>query len=457
MIGPGLESRSSTIQSLCPECLGRIPARMVMKGRDVYMEKTCPDHGESSTLVWRGLPLLSDWIMPKIPYSNPAPNTTVERGCPFDCGLCVDHRQQTCTALMEITLRCNLKCPYCFADAGLNESADPDLGIIRGWYQTLLSSGRACNVQISGGEPTMRDDLAEIVALGRSMGFNFIQLNTNGLRIAQDRNYPANLKLAGLSSVFLQFDGTEDRIYKKLRGRELLKVKLDAIRNCGEVDLGVVLVPTLVPGLNTDDIGNIIRFASENLTVVRGVHFQPVSYFGRYPQKPSDGQRLTLPELMELIQTQTSGAIRIENFRPPGCENSMCSFHGNFVLMPDGNLTPLTRFQPYNQGLSMEKAENGANKAREFVSRNWSSCSKQSRSAGDSAVSLGYWDTLLERSRTHLLCISAMAFQDVWNVDLERLKDCCIHVVSGHGSVVPFCAYNLTSSAGHSLYRGQSV
>lgn len=455
MIRAELKSWSTITHSLCPECLGRIPAQMVMKDQDVYLEKTCPDHGESSTLVWRGLPPLSDWIRPKIPYSNPAPDSSVQRGCPFDCGLCPDHRQQTCTALMEITRRCNLKCAYCFADAGLNDSTDPDIAIIRAWYQTLLSSGRACNVQLSGGEPTMRDDLAEIVALGRDMGFKFIQLNTNGLRIARDLDYLANLKLAGLSSVFLQFDGAKDGIYKKLRGRELFEIKLEAIRNCGEVDLGVVLVPTLVPGLNTDDIGNIIRFAIENLTVVRGVHFQPVSYFGRYPQKPSDEQRLTLPELMAMIQTQTSGAIRLENFRPPGCENSMCSFHGNFVLMPDGNLTPLTRFDSHNRLVGVEKAENGANKAREFVSRNWSACSKPLRSDGNPGVSLGYWDTLLERSRTHLLCISAMAFQDVWNLDLERLKDCCIHVVSGCGSVVPFCAYNLTSSTGHALYRGQ--
>ena len=421
------------------------------------MVKTCPHHGESSTVVWRGDPDLSDWIRPKVPYSNPAPNTPFERGCPFDCGLCVQHRQQTCTALLEVTGRCNLGCPYCFADSGQNGVVDPNMETVRNWYQTLLETGRTCNVQLSGGEPTMRDDLPEIVALGSSMGFTFIQLNTNGLRIATDLDYLNRLKQAGLSSVFLQFDGTDDGIYRKLRGREILGAKLKAIDNCSETGLGVVLVPTLVPGLNTDDIGNIIRFATDNLSVIRGIHFQPVSYFGRYPQKPSDDQRLTLPELMTMIQTQTSGAIRIENFNPPGCENSMCSFHGNFVAMPDGHLVPLTRRGTFQRSHTPEKAEDGAFKAREFVANNWGAPNPGDQNQVNAGLGLGYWDILLERSKTHMLCISAMAFQDAWNIDLERLMDCCIHVVAESGRIVPFCAYNLTSANGRSLYRGESV
>ena len=456
-MGRELESGDSNTQSLCPECFCKIPARRVMKGQDVYLVKSCPNHGESSTLVWRGAPSLSEWFRPKIPYVNPIPNTGAQRGCPFDCGLCAGHRQQTCTALLEITGRCNLNCAYCFADASTKPSPDPALSVIRDWYQTVLSSGGACNIQLSGGEPTMRDDLPKIVALGRSMGFKFIQLNTNGLRIAHDRSYLIALKEAGLSSVFLQFDGVSDQIYMKLRGREILNAKLEAIENCGEVGLGVVLVPTLVPGVNTGAIGAIIRFAAENLNVVRGVHFQPVSYFGRYPSKPLDEQRLTLPELMAMIEIQTSGAIRMENFNPPGCENSMCSFHGSFVLMPDGDLVPLTRRGSFKRSMAPEKAEDGAFKTRKFVATNWSKSGSAGYTQGDAGISFGPWDTLLERSRTHMLCVSAMAFQDIWNLDVERLKDCCIHVVGESGRIVPFCAYNLTSSDGSFLYRGRHI
>ncbi len=446
--------RISLTESLCPQCLSKIPAELLLVGHEVYLSKTCPAHGDYATVVWRGQPSLTDWLRVKIPYSNPAPNTITENGCPFDCGLCPQHAQQTCTALLEVTKRCNLNCAYCFANSVPTPSIDPELSTIRKWYETLLSSGRVCNVQLSGGEPTMRDDLTEVIAIGKQLGFDFIQLNTNGLRLAFDKDYASSLKAAGLSSVFLQFDGTSPEIYLNLRGRDIYDDKLEAIRNCEQNGLGVTLVPTLVPGVNTDDVGNILRFAAERLEVVRGVHFQPVSYFGRYPSGTHCDERLTLPELMKMIEVQTSGAIRMENFLPPGCENSMCSFHGNFVLMPNGELAPLTRIDSFKRLTEPELAETGAKKAREFVSRNWSQRSLQEDTGAECGINFGYWETLLSRSRTHLLCISAMAFQDVWNLDLNRLRECCIHVVAESGKIVPFCAYNLTSADGHYLYRG---
>ncbi len=445
-----------TTQSVCPHCLNIISAEKIKDGQDIFLRKVCPDHGEFSLILWRGAPLMEDWVRPKIPYENPSPNSVSSKGCPFDCGLCPEHRQQTCTALLEITNRCNLGCPFCFADSG-DQTEDPEVSVIRTWYETLRSSGYTCNVQISGGEPTIRDDLDEIISMGRSMGFRFIQLNTNGIRLASDVSYAKDLKESGLSSVFLQFDGLDDEIYLKLRGASLLETKIRAVRNCERCGLGVILVPTLVPGINTDDIGNIIRFALENLSVVRGVHFQPVSYFGRYPEKPADSSRLTLPELMRMIEAQTDGAIKTENFLPPGCENSLCSFHGNFVLMPSGQLIPLTRGGSCGSFREPEKAEVGACKAREFVAKNWGGVAPAYVCANDSQYDMGYWDTLLSRSRTHLLCVSAMAFQDAWSLDLERLRDCCIHVVAGAGKIIPFCAYNLTGSNGKALYRKKAI
>ncbi|MCL5125150.1 MAG: radical SAM protein [Deltaproteobacteria bacterium] len=444
----------SNTESVCPECLARIPAVKFAVGQNVLMRKTCPEHGDFTVTIWRGEPAFSDWIRAKIPCHPKVPKNSIERGCPFDCGLCPDHRQQTCTALLEITRRCNLKCAYCFADSGNQEARDPGIEVIKSWYESLKASGHPCNIQLSGGEPTVRDDLPQIIAMGISMGFKFIQLNTNGIRLASDLTYVERLKKAGLASVFLQFDGTNDQIYTALRRGNFLQSKLRAIRNCGRQNLGVILVPTLVHGLNTDDIGNIIRLAIDNIDVVRGVHFQPVSYFGRYPKAPVDHERLTLPDLMRLIEMQTSGAIKAANFRPPGCENALCSFHGNFVLMPDGKLIPLSRF---NRGASCcepELAESGALKTRHFVSTHWAAPSEADFSEQNSKYLLGDWDILLHRSRTHMLCISAMGFQDVWNLDIERLKDCCIHVVAGDGEIIPFCAYNLTSAKGEFLYRG---
>jgi len=446
------ETIEAKTESVCPECLARIPAERVIRGGDVYLRKHCPQHGQFETIVWRGDPAYTTWIHPKIPAYPQAPFTSVDRGCPYDCGLCPDHRQQTCTALLEVTQRCNLRCPVCFADAGTS-IPDPSLDTISMWYQRLLEAGGPYNVQLSGGEPTLRDDLPEIVAMGRAMGFSFIQVNTNGLRLATDPDYVSALKQAGLASVFLQFDGTDDGIYRHLRGANLLAKKITAIERCAQHQIGVVLVPTLVPGVNVSAVGAIIDFALARAPTVRGVHFQPISYFGRYPHAPGDSQRVTIPEIIRAIETETGGLIPQTVFAPPGCENARCSFHGNFVLMPDGRLHPWSQHAPAQSCCcNPTDAAEGAARARSFVATKW--ISPDSILPVANGPSLGEWDVVLERARTHAFSISGMAFQDAWTLDLERLRDCCIHTVSPDGRLIPFCAYNLTSRTGQTLYRG---
>ncbi len=459
----------SHTESICPECLARIPAQRVARGEDVFLRKTCPEHGEFSTVIWRGSPAFPSWVRPKLPSYPETPLTGIDKGCPYDCGLCPDHRQHTCSVLLEVTASCDLGCPVCFADSGTQLTPDPDLSTIGGWYRRVLDTGGPFNIQISGGEPCMRDDLPQIIALGRSLGFTFIQLNTNGLRLARDPEFVWRLKDAGLSTVFLQFDGTRDDIHRALRGRALAGQKRAAVERCSEHGIGVVLVPTLVPGINTDDIGAIIEYALRHAPGVRGVHFQPISYFGRYPQAPTDEKRITIPEIISAIAAQTRGLVRRGSFGPPGCENALCSFHGNFVIMPDGQLIPLTAHAAA-QGCcgTPPLAKEGAARSREFVAQHWAgpkqappevietdiSCTEGSEEPKVHLhSSMGAWDTFLDRAKTHTFCISGMAFQDAWTLDLERLRDCCIHVMSPDGRLIPFCAHNLTDQHGHALYR----
>lgn len=441
----------SNTESVCPHCLRRLPAQKLMQGDKVYLVKDCPEHGTVKTLLWQGAPAYQSWARPKIPSQPKACFTEVSQGCPFDCGLCPDHRQHSCTVLLEITQRCNLGCSYCFANAGTSPAADPDLATIKGWFEHILLAGGPFNIQLSGGEPTLRDDLPEIISLGKSLGFNFMQLNTNGLRLAEDLSFVQRCQEAGLASVFLQFDGTTDDIYQTLRGRSLCKQKLAAIEHCRQCNLGVVLVPTLVPGVNNQQIGAIIDLALSHLPTVRGVHFQPVSYFGRYPEPPADYDRLTIPEVIREIEQQSGGKIKTESFKPPGCENALCSFHGNFLLLPDGELRPWTK----HEGCcgTVERAEEGAAKARSFVAKYWSAPQVKTVSLGTSGGNFALWDAFIERAKTHAFSISGMAFQDAWNLDLERLRDCCIHVLSPENKLIPFCAYNLTDSQGQALYR----
>lgn len=438
-------------QSLCPDCLKKVNAMIWTKNNQTWMEKSCPEHGRFRALLWQGSMPLEEWVRNKCRAAIEKPNTQVERGCPFDCGLCPEHRQHTCTALIEVTNRCNLSCRFCFADAHARVESDLSLQTIEGMYKSVMETSGPCNIQLSGGEPTIRDDLPKIIRMGHEIGFSFIQVNTNGIRMGEDEGYVEALKEAGLSSVFLQFDGTEELVFKKLRGKSLLTTKIKALENLKKYNLSVVLVPTLVPGVNDHDIGNMIAFAKTWIPTVKGIHFQPASYFGRIPNLPDEETRLTLGDLMDKIEKQTGGEIRKKSFGPPGCENARCSFHGNFIFQKNGKLMP-------TQGQSKccgETAEEGARKTKAHMARNWGANRERSEAKQEKEIK-DSWDEILYRIRNYSFSVSAMAFQDVWNLDLNRVRDCCIHVVNSQGKLIPFCMYNLTSRKGKALYRSES-
>jgi len=445
----------SRTESLCPSCLKKIPAFRVTDGMDVYLEKRCEVHGVFYTVIWRGNPAFETWARPKLPVRPPVCYTETVKGCPFDCGLCDTHRQITCTALLEVTGRCNLACPYCFAAAGNASKPDPALEVIQFWFDRVKQAAPSCNIQLSGGEPTVRNDLPQIVEMGRSRGFAFIQLNTNGLRLAREAGYAQRLKNAGLSSVFLQFDGVTDDVYLRLRGRGLLAEKRLAIARCGDAGLGVVLVPMVVPGVNDQELGAILDFGIQASPVVRGIHIQPVSYFGRQPVLPQNRDRITLPEILAALETQSRGKVRARDFHPPGCENALCSFHGRFFITENGGLKPVVSLPIALAASPPEAADVGARRAVAAVSRQWGGGGGGKNTPCPNATAPMDLDSFLEFARNRSFSISAMAFQDVWNLDLERLRDCCIHVLSEDGRLIPFCAYNLTDSSNQPLYRGR--
>lgn len=452
----------SSTEALCPQCLRRLPARRERRGREVWLCRVCPEHGQAEAVIWRGGPEFESWRRPKIPSAPPVVEARADWGCPFDCGLCPEHGQHTCTAVVEVTQRCDLRCPVCYASSGESFAPDPTAAALAARLADLRRTAGACNLQLSGGEPTSRDDLPEIIAAARAQGFGLVQLNTNGLRLALEPGYAERLADAGLQSVFLQFDGPDEACIM-LRGRPLFEEKLATLDACARADLGVVLVPTLLRGVNEHALGEILRLALSRIPTVRGVHFQPASTFGRFPggayetqreaqrETQRDTQRLTLPEVLSLLVAQSGGMLRAEDFHPPGCEHERCSFSSRFTVEDGGNLVPVSDGGCCEPGPL--RAAEGARLAKSAVARQWASAPTLSTAPTTTPPRDDFERFLAQRGAGKRFSISCMAFQDAWTLELERVRGCCIHTQASDGRLVPFCLYNLTATDGTTLYR----
>ena len=415
-------------RSVCPVCLRNLPARLVREtdGR-VLLEKSCPAHGDFRVTVWQGRMDFEKWSAGGAPL-GPGEGLC----CPDGCGLCAEHASDSCCVLLEVTRRCDLRCRFCFAEGGRAENDPPRAALETAIRDIADQCGRPL-LQLSGGEPTLRDDLPELVRFAKAAGCSYVQVNTNGLRLAREPAYARRLAEAGLDIVFLQFDGTREEIFETLRGAPLLEKKLEAVRVCAELGVGVTLVPTVVRGVNDGDLGALVALAASLAPGVRGVHFQPVSWFGRYPAAPRDEQRYTLDALMADLGAQTG--VPIESFLPSRCDHPLCGFHASFLIGEGGALRPLSAAAP-------PPGRSSARENRDYVARRWMRAAPEKRpaSSGDTED----FDSFLYRVRHESLTLSAMAFQDAGNLNIERLRRCSLHVWDG-GRVVPFCARYLSA------------
>ena len=438
--------------TLCPVCMKTIKAEKIAEDDVVYIVKTCPEHGSWKVKIWNGVEhykyLYEFAAVPKTPEKFAVPQI---KDCPHDCGLCNQHMQHSCLNVVEVTNHCNLNCPICFATAnGCGYDYHPDMETIRGMSQTVVAYVKSPRcIQLSGGEPTVRDDLPEIVRMAKEMGIEHVEVNTNAVRIAKDIEYLRALKEAGVDDFYMQFDGTKDDIYLQTRGKSLFELKEQAIANCAEVGIGITLVVTVSPNINLDHVGEIIKYAATKVPTVKGVHFQPISYFGRYPVDPENNDRVTIPELAQAIEKQTKGMLKADNFIPTSCSNVHCDMKSLSVVLPDHSLFPLTTMALGPP----KKTDDVADKTRGEVSQFWRFIENSMDGEDENRSDDGSWRTFVSRAKTHYLTVSAMAFQDVWTGETDRWERCCIHVVTLDGRLIPFCLFNVTNNEGETLYR----
>jgi len=459
-------------QSICPECLKTLDATIFEKDNKVFIKKQCPEHGSFTELYWSDY----DQYMKaeQLRYDGEGlnnPHTKKEKGCPNDCGICTEHKSHTALAIIDITNRCNLTCPICFANAAsAGYVYEPTKEEIVGMLENLRKNDPvpATALQFSGGEPTIRKDLFELIKKAKEIGFRHVEINTNGIRLAQSVDYCKKLKESGVSTIYLQFDGLTADVYKFIRGIDLLEKKMQAIENCREAGIkSLVLVVTLVKGVNDNQLGDIIKFAAKNFDIIRCINVQPVSLCGRLPQEEREKMRITISDFTKLVEEQTNGEIKVSDFYPVPTVVPVSKAIGTLkdkryveftahphcglatYLFIDGEkITPITRYA------NIDKFIKSMKKIYELAEKGSKNKAKLHLLTAARHVKFGFlrkyllrvlkegdYKALGDLQRNSIL-LSSMHFMDPYNFDLERVQRCVIHYAIPDGRIIPFCAMN---------------
>jgi 7,8-dihydro-6-hydroxymethylpterin dimethyltransferase len=484
-IHPVLRRVPRTVETLCPECGAIILGRYYVSDGAVMIEKTCPDHGYVRDCVNTDALLFSkaSWWSFEEPPGIKKPQKPDGHRCPSDCGLCGSHLSAACLAQIDLTNRCNMRCPICFANAGTAgyvcqpsyEQIIKQLETLRQLHPTPCSA-----IQFSGGEPTMHPDFLRIISTSRDMGFSYIQIATNGITMA-DPDFADKAFAAGLHTLYLQFDGVGEEAYVSTRNFPgIWKKKLAAIENCRRLGMKICLVPTIVKGITDDQVGKIFQFAIDNIDVVSGISYQPVSFTGRISSDELSKMRYTLGDLARDIAS-ASGADALADMYPlsivvplsqmiealtgqPKIRSSShpdCAYGTYFLISPEGIPYPFPRvinvegmFTDMNRIAARINARGGRvtwlDKARVYrmFKRHFrpeaappgltvKRLIRSLRGMVDKKVGRGESEKLNYKT---LLC-AGMHFQDRHNFDVERAKRCVI-LYSTPSGVFPFCTYN---------------
>jgi hypothetical protein len=475
--------------STCPHCYALVTAVLYEKEGKVYERKVCPEHGEFEELYFGDYTTYERFRKWQRDGKGIwTPNVPLTALCPYNCGLCPRHKSHTALLNIAVTNRCELRCWYCFFYAvKAGYVYEPSLNHIR----FMLREARktlpypAIAVQITGGEPLLRDDIVDIVRIAREEGYHHIQVNTEGIRLAFDPDIAVKLREAGTNVVYMSFDGVTP--YTNPKNHWEIPYALDNLR---KAKLGAVLVPTVIKGYNLHEVGSIIRFGVKHADIVRGVNMQPVSIVGRVPKKERDKLRVTIPDVLLEIEKQTDGQIRREDWYPvptvvpisrfvealrgkPQFElttHFACGAATYLFWDDDGELIPITRFVDVDGVMQLldKAAEEIASGRNKYIVTlgvltklgRYVDTSKAPKRFRSKRKFLSYiFNILVKHDYSSLgefhyqtLFLGMMHFQDPYNYDVSRVQRCDVHYVMPDGRIVPFCTFNVFPE----LYRDRA-
>lgn len=470
-------SHLGNTQSLCPECMAVVPAKIIAKGKRVYFRKKCPTHGERDDFVCSDRAYYDrvEYILPaKMPVQF---GIEPDKGCPLDCGLCTEHEQHSCVGIVELTDGCNLSCPMCYASSGPGKK-HRSLDEIKAAIDRLVEvEGQPEILQLSGGEPTIHPQFEEVLAYALSRPIDFVMINTNGIRLAKDEKL---VDLIGRHrdrvEIYFQMDGLDDKVNLALRGEPLLDAKLNAIEALGKRDIHTTLVAAVQTDVNVDQIGRLVQFGIERPWIT-GISFQPATYSGRHVLPDELERRVTFPDVIRGVAEQTNGMFGIDDFLPLPCAHPNC--HSvSLAWRTDDKALPLTRFIDAKanfdllaNGMTFTR-DKSKDLIRQYLARQAccgpggcgpSDCGPSDGTVastnGDlTVVPLGgaadperFFEQVLAKAigSEGIFRITVTSFLDVYNFDVRRVMKCCTHHVLPSGHVIPFCAYNVLYRPGY--------
>jgi 7,8-dihydro-6-hydroxymethylpterin dimethyltransferase len=452
---PPVEERFTELtNSLCPHCLRKVEAKVLVGPQGVFLQKFCPEHGSQRVMIAHD-PVY--WQESRALYKPPTPplhrNTNMQTGCPHDCGLCPDHEQHSCLAILEITEQCQLGCPVCYADSS-KEKTHRSLTQIEHMLDAAMANEGELNVlQISGGEPTLHPELIAILDAAKARPIRHLMLNTNGLRIAEDEAFADQLAIYRPGfEVYLQFDSLRPESLQRLRGRDLSALRRKAVEILNERDISTTLVMTVAKGINDEEMGEVLEFALSK-PCVRGVTFQPIQVAGRLQGFSGESERLTLTEVRSALLRQQD-RFKAQDVLPVPCHAESLAMgyalrHGQALLPLSTLIDPRRMLELGGNTISYEQDP----KLREQLLRLFSLSATSASAAGEfqklccppglDPGSINY---------RQIFRVIIMQFMDAWTMDLRSLKRSCVHIIHPDGRLIPFETYNLLHrNSAHSL------